>query len=210
MAYVYAIVVDDIVRYVGKGTGKRLLRHVQKMHQILRARAAGEVVRATHLHNRMARAWRNGSILEVITLIDGLTDDEAFAKEIEIIATYSTSQLWNKTLGGDKPPPRTESHTPERIERIRASNVKTWSDPQLREQQSQEKKVHWLNPEYREKVHGPQRGKSSPSRSAAATARWARPEFCEMMDQIHNDPSRKDERSNRTRRGWETRRAKAK
>jgi hypothetical protein len=152
------------------------------MYQILRARAAGEVVRALHLHNRMAKAWREGSSIEIIRLIDGLTDDEAFAKEIEIIATFPTDQLWNKTLGGDKPPPRTgRPHTAERIERIRNSNLKAWSDPELRAKQSADKKVHWLNPEYREKLVALQTGKSKPSVGAKARERWAQPEFRERV-----------------------------
>jgi hypothetical protein len=183
MSYIYAIVVDDVVRYIGKGTGRRAKWHVRKMHQILRARAVGEVVRALHLHNRMAKAWREGSNIEIEILIDGLTHDAAFAKEMEIIASFPQGQLWNKTLGGDKPPVRSHDmpHRPESVEKIRATNIKTWSDQELRAKQSADKKVHWLNPEYRKKLIALQTGKPKPSVSAKAKERWAQPGFKERV-----------------------------
>jgi hypothetical protein len=179
------------------------------MHQILRARAAGDVVHATHLHNRMAKAWRNGSTIEIEILQDGLTDEHAFLKEIEIIASFPERQLWNKSPGGDKPP-KAVKRSAEFRARVKASNIERWKDPELRARQSEQKKVHWLNPAYREKVHGPQRGSKSPSRSAKAKERWTNPDFRKKMDQILNDPSRKQQQSDAARRGWEVRRAKAK
>jgi hypothetical protein len=209
-AFIYAIVVDDVVKYIGKGTGRRAIRHVQKMHQILRARAAGEVVQATHLHNRMAKAWRNGSMIEIEILIDGLTDDAAFAKEIEVIATYPAWQLWNKTLGGDRPPDLTgHPASPERIAKARASNLKSWSDPNLLAEQSKRMKVTWLKPEYREQKIA-QNSRPQPTVSEKAKLRWADPEFKAKMDRIHNDPMRKEKRSEAGLCGWETRRARQK
>lgn len=207
-AYVYAIIVDDVVRYIGKGTGNRADKHLRIMHSILRRRAAGELVRATHLHNRMAKAWRNGSSIEIEILIDGLTDDAAFAKEIELIASIRVGQLWNQTIGGENPP-KAISRSAEFITKVTASNIKTWSDPELRARQSAEKKVHWLRPEYRAKLE-PVNRRPKPSVSEKAKARWADPEFRAKMDRIFNDSSKKQQRSETLKRAWETRRAKAK
>jgi len=209
MAYVYAIIVDDVVKYIGKGSGRRAIRHVQKMHQLLRARAAGEVVRATHLHNRMAKAWRNGSSLEIVTLIDGLTDEQAFIKEVELIASYPHGQLWNQTLGGENPP-RAKSRSPEFIEKVRASNVIAWSNPRLLAHHSERCKVLWLDPEYRDKTIKGNIGKGGKAKRLAAIDRWAQIEFREKIKKLNADPVTKARRSEWTKRAWITRRATVK
>ena len=82
-AYVYAIVVDDVVRYVGKGRDKRLYIHVIEA----RRSAARCGARTSHLHPRVHRklveAIRAGSDIAEIVILDGLTDQTAFRLEYE-------------------------------------------------------------------------------------------------------------------------------
>jgi hypothetical protein len=97
-AYVYAILVDDVMRYVGKGRDKRLYIHVIEA----RRSAARCGIRTSHLHPRVHRklveAVRAGSDIAEIVILDGLTDHNAFRLEYEIIGNFHKSrpgQLWN-------------------------------------------------------------------------------------------------------------------
>ncbi|WP_262027563.1 hypothetical protein [Microvirga sp. Mcv34] len=98
-AYVYAVLVDGIVRYIGKGTGRRVFDHARKARSLARRRAAGETVRSTLFYNKLAAAWRDGAEIEEVILRDRLSDQEAFKIEAEEIA--SRSGLWNQHPGGE-------------------------------------------------------------------------------------------------------------
>jgi hypothetical protein len=97
-AYVYAIVVDGVIRYIGKGHGNRTQFHFKMMRRIARRRAVGETVTTTHFYNRLTKAWLNGASIEVIKIAEGLTDAQAFEREIAEIA--ERPGLWNKAPGG--------------------------------------------------------------------------------------------------------------
>ena len=97
-AYVYAILVDDVMRYVGKGRDKRLYIHVIEA----RRSAARCGARTSNLHPRVHRklveAVRAGSDIAEIVILDGLTDQNAFRLEYEIIGNFHKGrpgQLWN-------------------------------------------------------------------------------------------------------------------
>ena len=97
-SYVYAIIVDDVVRYVGKGRDKRLYTHLIEA----RRTAARCGVHTSHLYPRMHRklveAVRAGSNIAEIIISDCLTDRSAFRLEYQIICTYHKNrpgQLWN-------------------------------------------------------------------------------------------------------------------
>ena len=97
-AYVYAILVDDVMRYVGKGRDKRLYIHVIEA----RRSAARCGTRTSNLHPRVHRklveAVRAGSDIAEIVILDGLTDQNAFRLEYEVIGNFHKSrpgQLWN-------------------------------------------------------------------------------------------------------------------
>lgn len=182
-AYVYAILVDGICRYIGKGSGTRARAHMRIVRSIARKRAAGEAVRASHFYNRLTKAWLAGSEIEEVILVDGLTHEQAYECEIEEIA--SRTGLWNFWAGGEG---GSKGYTkpPEQREKMAASNKTTWADPGIRNEQSERMKVHWLRPEYRDVTHAalkaawqdPERCRK---RSEAAKARWADPVFKEKM-----------------------------
>src|SRR6516162_4318183 len=94
-AYVYAIIVDGIVRYIGKGSGNRKLAHMRLVRSIARRRAAGEHVRTSHFYNRLTKAWLEGAEIEEVVIVDGLTHGAAYAREIAEIAAAAQGQLWN-------------------------------------------------------------------------------------------------------------------
>jgi hypothetical protein len=172
-AYVYQIIVDGVVRYIGKGTGKRAMSHITIARSIIRRRAAGETVRATHFQNRLAKAYRDGADIQIEIVAGGLSDASAFDLEMVQIATHR--QLWNMTAGGEKPP-RATKRSPEFIAKVTASNKARWADPELRQRQSSQKKIHWLRPEYRRAFSEAARHSSDAKRTAAKT-RWADPDF---------------------------------
>lgn len=90
MAYVYAISVDGVLRYVGKGTGNRAWVHLSG---------------AKRGNRRVAAAVRRGQSVQVTIIQSNLTDDEAFALEEKMIAQagredIGTGPLWNLATGG--------------------------------------------------------------------------------------------------------------
>jgi hypothetical protein len=96
--YVYAIMVDGVVKYIGKGTGPRARFHRWFAVNVNRRRKRGEKVRTTKFYNRLAKALLKGAVVNYEILAWFETDDEAFAAEIAEIA--SRRGLWNKHEGG--------------------------------------------------------------------------------------------------------------
>jgi hypothetical protein len=104
--YVYEYHVDGCVRYVGKGRNRRADAHRKIATAINERRAAGESVRATRWLNFLAQALREGRSVEVRRVSAELADEQAFAKEIELIARYGRvgfdgGLLYNELAGGD-------------------------------------------------------------------------------------------------------------
>lgn len=102
-AYVYAIVVDGIARYIGKGSGVRLKRarqHLRDARRLLRKRVDGARIFAVRADHELSKAMSCGAIITETVLAEGLTHDEAFAKEKELIAAARDGQLWNISGGG--------------------------------------------------------------------------------------------------------------
>ena len=97
-AYVYAILVDGIVRYIGKGRNGRLYAHLIEAKRT----AARSGAKTASLHPRWRRnlvqAVRAGSEITESVIGCGLTDEEAYRLESKIIADFhrfQTDQLWN-------------------------------------------------------------------------------------------------------------------
>ena len=99
-AYVYSLTVDGVVRYIGKGTGRRVTDHLRLAKAYVRRKAAGETVTATYLQRRLASAWRDGKDIEETILRAGLSDEEAFDIEAFLIAQFPDGHLWNLAPGG--------------------------------------------------------------------------------------------------------------
>jgi hypothetical protein len=146
-AYVYAILVDDVVRYIGKGSGDRMRHHLKIVRSIVRRRAAGEAVSTTKLYNRLAKAWRAGADIQLSVIAGHLSDREAFDREIVEIA--NTKGLWNEAPGGQGF--SSEQWTdPLFQQKMQARDKKRVSSMQWREQHSKAVSLVWENPEFRE------------------------------------------------------------
>jgi len=131
-AYVYAILVDGLCRYIGKGTNGRAWEHEKIARRLNESRSRGEKVKATRFYNRLAKALRDGASVEVRILRDGLTDDAAFLLEIEEIA--DADQSWNEAEGG--------------LGFTSASARRFFADPEVRKRMSEAAKARGTDPDY--------------------------------------------------------------
>lgn len=98
-SYVYAVSVDGVVRYIGKGRGKRLRHHANSARKLLGAREKGGRPKAIRFHNRLAKAIAAGKRIDEAILFDGLADSDAYDIERKEIAARRHT-LWNQTDGG--------------------------------------------------------------------------------------------------------------
>jgi hypothetical protein len=143
--YVYAIVVDGIIRYIGKGSarGGKLSRfhdHMRAMRRLIRHRAEGLPVPPQRgistIASQLAHAWLDGAEISELIVADGLTDEEALAREAAEIEAAPKGQLWNRPLtfwhllefarSGRK-------LSPEARAKIAAGVRAHWQDPEKRE-----------------------------------------------------------------------------
>ena len=120
-AYVYAIVVDGITRYIGKGSGRRFQAHIKIVRSMARRRAADEMVVAeSRFYEKLCKAFLSGCGIEAVILISDISHEQAFREEIAERKKYPASQLWNAGSCWDKP-------------EYRAKQKARWADPDLRE-----------------------------------------------------------------------------
>lgn len=200
-AYVYEILVDGVVRYVGKGRGDRARRHISKAHTVNRRRAAGETVKTQKFYNRLAKALRSGAKATWRIVQDGLTDAEAFDLEIQTIAAHGS--LWNTHAGGqgvDSRHAKSAWADPEirakylaffRSEKYRAQAAKAaaeqWADPDARARAAEIARQRWCDPDIRERQSRAIRAAKTPDSKAAASERqsalWADPEFKRLQSE---------------------------
>jgi hypothetical protein len=97
-AYVYAVLVEGIVRYVGKGRSGRMYSHL-----IEAKRSAARCTPDTsglypRMHRKLVEAVRAGSRVSKSVLASGLTDKAAYRLESRIIGEFHkhrAGQLWN-------------------------------------------------------------------------------------------------------------------
>ena len=100
--YVYNLIdTDGVVRYVGKGTGRRIYNHLGLAEAI----AAGALVaRASNVHRRFAAEIRSGRRMRGVIVADGLNQPDAYEEEARLIAHHRRETeggtLWNILAGG--------------------------------------------------------------------------------------------------------------
>lgn len=95
--FVYAVTVDDMIRYIGKGTGYRPYSHLSKVDEIVQARrpSKSDYRLLSYFYRCLAKAKEAGSEIKVTILQDNLTNKYALEKEAELIEQFK-DQIWNK------------------------------------------------------------------------------------------------------------------
>jgi len=148
VAYVYAVLVDGVIRYFGKGSAKggklsRFHDHMRAMRRMIRHAAEGlsppSHDRHTELARNLAHEWLDGVIIAEHIIVDDLTDEEAFDREIVEIAARPKGQLWNISRGG--PGFGLETHR-----RAGRSHVGKKHSAETRQRQAAGVKAHWADP----------------------------------------------------------------
>jgi hypothetical protein len=97
-AYIYAIIVDGVVRYIGKGRNGRMYTHL-----IEAKRTSARCPRSTahlspRMHRKLVETVRAGSQIIETVLKSGLTDRAAYRLESRMIGEFHkfrAGQLWN-------------------------------------------------------------------------------------------------------------------
>jgi hypothetical protein len=97
-AYVYAIEVNGVVRYIGKGRGNRMYFHRLEAARTLRRIKKRAQRRLPRWHRMLVGALQDGAKIQEVMIKSGLSDSAAYELESRIIGEFhllSTSQLWN-------------------------------------------------------------------------------------------------------------------
>lgn len=119
-AYLYAVLVDGVVRYIGKGSGRRLRAHEKIVRAMARRHAAGEtVVAESQFYERLYRAYLAGADIAAEIITGGLTHEQAFREEIAERKKYPSLQLWNAVSCWERAD-------------YRAKQKARWADPEIR------------------------------------------------------------------------------
>jgi hypothetical protein len=96
--YVYAIRVDGVVRYIGKGRNGRMYYHVIDAKRLASKPEVKIRNLVPHWRKMLVSAVRRGAKIAEKTLATDLSDNEAYIMERHMIGTYHkrrTGQLWN-------------------------------------------------------------------------------------------------------------------
>lgn len=167
--YVYAILVDGVVRYIGKGRGNRAFQHARIIRSAASRIAKGERLPTRYFKHRafyakLLDAWNGGSSVTEAIIASSLSDADAFSVEVSEIQKVHSVQLWNVLEGG-------EGTTPE-------SQRKMWAEPGRRLARSEDMKKRWADPEFAKRMR---KAKTSPEviakQRTAAIKNWADPEW---------------------------------
>jgi hypothetical protein len=184
--YVYAILVDGVIRYIGKGRKKRFSDHLKVAISINEKRSGGKKVRALHFHNKLAKALLEGANVTHQVLEYFSTDEEAFAEEICQIS--SLEGLWNVADGGKGQTSgmmkkiwqrheyikqqmtnlqnmKAKSNTPEQRKKVSTIIIERNKSKDGRQATIDSNKKRWADPEYKARV--------TASMSAAQKKAWA-------------------------------------
>lgn len=160
--YVYQILVDGIVRYIGKGSGGRIHHHVKFAKRLIKNRKTGKKIWARKFYNQLAKAIKNGSEILEEFVIKNVSEKKAFAREIVEIVKYPEGQLWNTLNGGPgnsseyttelwkdpifraKQAVTMEARIDEAREDVARARTIRWEDPKQRKLQSEIGKVNYV------------------------------------------------------------------
>ena len=97
-SYVYAIHVDGVLRYIGKGTNGRMYTHMKEVSQRLTRKFKLKNV-SPFFQRKLTEAVMKGAVIEQIVLADNLTSKQAYKLEYRhlerLVYAGNREQLWN-------------------------------------------------------------------------------------------------------------------
>jgi hypothetical protein len=97
-SYIYAIHVDGVLRYIGKGTDGRMYDHMKEVRQRLTRKFKLKNV-SPLFQRKLTEAVMKGAVIEEIVLADNLTSKQAYKLEHRhlerLVYAGNREQLWN-------------------------------------------------------------------------------------------------------------------
>jgi hypothetical protein len=112
--YVYAIRVDGVVRYIGKGKGLRLYAHMKEARSRLNRAFKLQNINS-RLQQNLTKAVRSGATVVEQVLVDNLTETAAYKLEYDKLREYvlagKRDQLWNVIPPSIQTPQELEAFT---------------------------------------------------------------------------------------------------
>jgi len=97
-SYVYAIHIDGVLRYIGKGTNGRMYAHMKEVRQRLTRKFKLKNV-SPFFQRKLTEAVMKGAVIEEIVLADNLTSKQAYKLEYghleRMVYAGNREQLWN-------------------------------------------------------------------------------------------------------------------
>jgi len=97
-SYIYAIVVDGVVRYIGKGRNGRMYTHLVEAKRTSARCPAKTAHLYPRMHRKLVETVRAGSQIIETVITSGLTDRAAYRLESRMIGEFHkfrAGQLWN-------------------------------------------------------------------------------------------------------------------
>lgn len=162
-SYVYEVIVGGLVRYVGKGTGRRFKNHITTAKRYERYIREGRKVTLSPFYEKLLIEIGRGADVGYRIVQQCESGEEALAGEIKHIASFPAGQLWNDGPGGNGGTSNGAFRrwaNPEEREAHRKRLSEIWSDPELKALHRERCSHIIWNTEFR---------------SNAAKARWSRP-----------------------------------
>jgi hypothetical protein len=97
-SYIYAIRVDGVLRYIGKGTDGRMYAHMNEVRQRLTRKFKLKNIWPL-FQRKLTEAVINGAVIEEIIVADNLTSKQAYKLEYRhlerMVYAGNREQLWN-------------------------------------------------------------------------------------------------------------------
>ena len=97
-SYIYAIIVDGVVRYIGKGRNGRMYTHLIEAKRTSARCPADTDHLYPRMHRKLVETVRAGSQIIETVITSGLTDRAAYRLESRMIGEFHkfrAGQLWN-------------------------------------------------------------------------------------------------------------------
>jgi hypothetical protein len=151
--YVYAFIVDGVLRYIGKGSGWRAKQHLAIARRLNLMRSAGHKVKSDYFHNKLAKALRTAADIRIHMIATCLQEQASLQRERSEIDNAPVGQLWNQKSGGTTGCVM----SPDLRERLSRSAKKRYEDLDQLHALRQRMKAIMANPEARAHIAAIQR-----------------------------------------------------